>query len=228
MQIHQWTVGPLAENTYLLVCPDTRQAIFVDPGDEADLLWQGLEAAGAELQAIVLTHAHLDHVGAVEAIRRRASVPVYLHPADNDLLAEAPDWGRRFGLVIAPVAPADHPLSHGDHLAWGTIALDVLHTPGHTAGGVCFYAPGDSTILAGDTLFHRGIGRTDMPGGDARTLIHSIETQLWPLPDNVRVLPGHGPATTIGEERRLNPFVGSAASRGLPRERSDVFGKDTA
>ncbi len=209
LQIKHFTVGAFAENPYLLWCSDTMQAIIVDPGGEADMLWQAIGDAGVRLQAIVLTHAHLDHVGAVTAIRERAHVPVYLHPADDDLLAMAPEQGRRFGMRIEPVAPADHALAHGDVIDVGNIAFTVLHTPGHSPGSVCLYAADEHTLIAGDTLFRRNVGRTDLPGGSWTQLEQAIHMHLWPLPDDVRVLPGHGAATTIGEERRLNPFVGA-------------------
>ncbi len=211
LQLQSFTVGPFAENPYLIACGTTGQALLVDPGDEAETLWRAVGDAGLTLTAIVLTHAHLDHVGAVEAIRERGRVPVYLHPSDDQLLAHVVEQGRLFGLQCAPVAPADRPLAHGDRLRCGELELLVLHTPGHSPGSVCLYLPADDTLIAGDTLFQRGVGRTDLPGGDARTLIRSIEDHLWPLPDHVRVYPGHGPATTMGEERRLNPFVGSPA-----------------
>lgn len=210
LQIQSWTVGAFAENSYLLACAETGQAIFVDPGDEADMLWQAVLDAQVQLTAIVLTHAHLDHVGAVELIRKQAQVPVYLHPADNELLANVVQFGRMFGMVIEPVAPAERQLAHGNTITFGNIELRVLHTPGHSPGSVCLYAAAEQTLIAGDTLFQRSIGRTDLPGGNAQMLLRSIETQLWPLPDDVRVHPGHGPATSIGEEKRLNPFVGMA------------------
>jgi hydroxyacylglutathione hydrolase len=215
LEIQQFTVGLFAETTYLLVCSDSRNAILVDPGDEADLLWQAITDAKADLEAIVLTHAHLDHVGAVEAIRHRAKVPVYLHPADDELLANVPFQGRLFGIEIPPVAPADRTLAHGERIAFGDLELEVRHTPGHSPGGVCLYIATERALIAGDTLFHRGVGRTDLPGGDAQTLFRSIEDQLWPLPPDVTVYPGHGPQTTIGAEREGNPFVGKRASWGI-------------
>lgn len=211
LQIKGFTVGPLSENPYLLTCSETNQAIIIDPGDEAERLWQAIVNAGVHLKAIVLTHAHMDHVGAVTAIRERAQVPVYLHPADDELLAMVPMQARMFGLDADPVAPADHPLQHGDEISVGNVTFHVLHTPGHSPGGVCFYSAAAKTLIAGDTLFYRGVGRTDLPGGNTQQLVQSIHTHLWSLPDDVRVYPGHGPATTIGEEKRLNPFVGEVS-----------------
>lgn len=208
LKIRSFTVGAFAENPYLLACAETGQAIFVDPGAEAEQLWQAVVEAQVKLVAIVLTHAHLDHVGAVEVIRARAKVPVYLHPADDPLLAQVSRYAQLFGMHCDPVAPAEHTLSHGQTISFGTVTLQVLHTPGHSPGSVCLYAADDQVLIAGDTLFSRSVGRTDLPGGDAPTLLRSIRTQLWPLPDAVRVYPGHGPATTIGEEKLLNPFVG--------------------
>lgn len=208
LKIRKFTVGAFAENPYLLACAETGQAIFIDPGDQADLLWQAVLDAQVELTAIVLTHAHLDHVGAVEELRKRANVPVYLHPADNPLLAQVARYGQMFGVRIDPVAPAEHELAHGDTVRFGNVSLQVLHTPGHSPGSVCLYAAADQVLIAGDTLFSRSVGRTDLPGGDAPTLLRAIRTQLWPLPDATQVHPGHGPGTTIGEEKLLNPFVG--------------------
>ena len=213
LEIINFTVGPFAENPYLLWCSDTLHGIIVDPGDEADMLWEAIMDAGVQLQAIVLTHAHLDHVGAVTTIRERANVPVYLHPADDELLANVPLQARMFGLHADPVAPAEHGLRHNDTLPIGNIMLQVLHTPGHSPGSVCLYAADQHTLIAGDTLFRRSIGRIDLPGGSFEQIVRSIHTQLWPLPPEVRVWPGHSPATTIGEEKQLNPFVGELSTR---------------
>ena len=211
LNIQGWTVGPLAENPYLLACAETGQAVFIDPGDDAGMLLQAIASAGVTLQAILLTHAHFDHVAALTDIRNATGAPVYLHPADATLLEQAPDYWAYFGREIAPIAPAERALAHGDRISVGACELVVLHTPGHTPGSVCFYAPDDHKLIAGDTLFLRSVGRTDLPGGDPRALITSIRIHLWPLPDETEVYPGHGPATRIGEERQHNPFAGDSA-----------------
>jgi glyoxylase-like metal-dependent hydrolase (beta-lactamase superfamily II) len=208
MNIQSWTVGPFAENPYLLACAETGQAVFVDPGDDAPRLIAAIKAAGVRLQAILLTHAHLDHVAALTEMREATGAPVYLHPADNRLLAQAPAYWAAFDRRIDPIHPADHPLAHGERVTFGKCELIVLHTPGHTPGSVCFHAPADQKLIAGDTLFLRSVGRTDLPGGDMPTLIEAIRTRLWVLPDETEVYPGHGQTTSIGVERRHNPFVG--------------------
>jgi glyoxylase-like metal-dependent hydrolase (beta-lactamase superfamily II) len=211
LDIQGWTVGPFAENPYLLACPDTGQAVFIDPGDAAERLIRAVDAARVTISAILLTHAHLDHVGALTGLRQKTGAPVYLHSADDALLQDAPHQWRAFGKQIEPIAPADYGLRDGDVIAFGHCELRVIHTPGHTPGCVCFYAPAEDLLIGGDTLFFQSIGRTDLPGGDTETLIHSIHTRLWPLPDTTRVLPGHGPPTSIGHERQHNPFAGEQA-----------------
>jgi hydroxyacylglutathione hydrolase len=168
-------------------------------------------SAGVTLQAILLTHAHFDHVAALTDIRQATGAPVYLHPDDTPLLEQAPAYWAHFGREIAPIAPADRALAHGDRISFGTCELVVIHTPGHTPGSVCFHAPADHKLVAGDTLFFRSVGRTDLPGGDPRVLAASIRTHLWALPDETDVYPGHGQVTSIGEERQHNPFVGNSA-----------------
>ena len=210
LHVAGFTVGPLAENSYLLRCTTTGAAVFVDPGYSPRQLIAAAEKAGVRLEAILLTHAHLDHVGALTEVREHFQVPVYLHPADDELLAQAHLIWQQFGLTIGPIAPAEHPLADGQTFTFGAVSLAVIHTPGHTPGGVCFYAANDDILIAGDTLFHRSVGRTDLPGGDFPTLQRSIHEQLFtlPHPERIVVYPGHGSPTTIREEMEENPFVG--------------------
>ena len=211
LDIQGWTVGSFAENPYLLTCTATRQAVFIDPGDAPGRLLRAIDTAGVTISAILLTHAHLDHVGALTEMREKTGAPVYLHSADDALLLDAPRQWSAFGKQIAPIAPAEHALRDGDVIGFGECELRVIHTPGHTPGCVCFYSPADELLIAGDTLFFQSVGRTDLPGGDTDQLLRSIRARLWPLPDATRVYPGHGPPTSLGHERRHNPFAGEHA-----------------
>lgn len=210
LQVKKFVVGPLQENSYLLYRERGGAAVFVDPGDEAERLWQALQEEQLRLTAILLTHAHLDHVGALGPLRERSGAPVYLHSADDALLAEAHLHWAAFGRTIAPLAPAEQALADGQRLDLGIVRLEVIATPGHTPGGVCFWAEPEGLLLAGDTLFRQGIGRTDLPGGDTATLLRSIRQRLFTLPNQaqIAVYPGHGAATILDDERRHNPFVG--------------------
>ena len=204
-------VPPVMKNGFVLGCESTRDGVVIDPGDDVDLLLAAVEQHGLAVRAILLTHAHLDHVGALTEMRQATGAPVYLHRADDALLLHAPAMWRTFGKQIGPIAPAEHELQHGDVITFGDCELQVIHTPGHTPGGVCLYSAADRLLIGGDTLFFESVGRTDLPGGDTETLYESIRTQLWALPDETQVFPGHGPPTTIGHERMHNPFVGRRA-----------------
>lgn len=203
-------VGALEANCYLLGCPVTRQAVIVDPGAEPDVILDQLRSSGLDVIAVVHTHGHFDHIAATEAVLAGlpAKVPLMAHPADAYLhTREARAWGAEFGYpqpeeLVMP----DVPISDASTIAVGTLRVEVIETPGHTPGSVSLRC-GDDLLLSGDTLFRRGIGRTDLPGGDEEAIYESILTRLYPLPVSLRVYPGHGPETTIGEERRANPFV---------------------
>jgi len=199
------TNGAFAENCYLIADPASREAVIVDPGEEAGLFLARLASEGWTPRAVWLTHAHLDHIAGVAAVKAATGVPVLLHPADRKLYDAAPRQARMFGLTMEPAPAPDRPLADGDRLAVGRLAFDVLHVPGHSPGHVAFV--GHGLALSGDVLFAGSIGRTDLPGGDTNTLLASIRTRLFALDDATVVLPGHGPATTIGEEKRSNPFV---------------------
>ena len=205
MQIAALTVGPLQENCYLLVDDATAQAVLVDPGAEGDRLAAAVRAAGADLAAIWLTHAHFDHVGGVEAVRRTwDGVPVFLHPADAPLYDNAARSAASFGLPLEQPAPADRALAEGDRVTVGELAFDVLHMPGHAPGHVVFV--GHGVAFVGDCLFAGSVGRTDLPLANARQLGHSLD-RLAALPPETIVHPGHGPSTTIGAECATNPFL---------------------
>ncbi|HEY7093363.1 MAG TPA: MBL fold metallo-hydrolase [Ktedonobacterales bacterium] len=212
-QIKRITVGALEANCYLVICPETREALLVDPGAEPENILAAVAKSGAQVKMVLHTHGHFDHIGATEAVLAGlpASTPLVAHPADVYLYAaENRSMGATFGYPLPEtLAMPDVTLTDGQTLELGMLHIEVLHTPGHTPGSICLIVGGD--CLSGDTLFRRGIGRTDLLGGDEEAIYESIATRLYPLLEGTRVYPGHGEATTIGEERRVNPFV-----RGSP------------
>lgn len=208
--VEAFPVGPLGCNCAILADTETKEAIVLDPGDEADLILGVLARNGLRAVALLHTHAHFDHAGVTARVKRETGAPIYLHDGDLPLYGRIPDQGRLFGFSFEKPEAVDHALAEGDRIACGTGFLEVLHTPGHTPGSVCFRLGGESPVLfSGDTLFRRSIGRTDLWGGSMPQLLSSIETKLLTLPGDLPVLPGHGDETTIAEEGRLNPFVGS-------------------
>jgi len=209
MQIVQIPNGQFVENCYLVVDERAGACVVVDPGEEAGLILHKVAATGATPVAIWLTHAHLDHVLGVPRVAVETGVPVWLHPADRPLYDAVPEQATWFGLQAPPLPPPDRALAHGDSVRVGDLAFQVRHTPGHSPGSVSFVGPG--VVLGGDVLFAGSIGRTDLPGGDFDTLIASIERELLSLPEATIVYTGHGPATTVGRERRSNPFLTGAA-----------------
>lgn len=211
MHIDVLPVGPLSANAYLLTTG--RRAVLVDPGGEPDRLLEALGARDAELEAVWLTHAHFDHVGALAELLEAAPVPVYLHPADAPLLASAAAAAAAWGVHIRQPPLGARPLADGDRLALGAVEARCLHTPGHAPGHVAIYLPSQAVVLSGDALFRGSIGRTDLPFGDHDRLLRSIRDRLLGLPGDTRVLPGHGPATTIAEEAASNPFLVRAGAR---------------
>jgi hydroxyacylglutathione hydrolase len=199
------TNGSFAENCYLVADPERGEAAIVDPGEEVDLFRARLAYERWTLRAIWLTHAHVDHVAGVAGLRAGAEVPIYLHPADRPLYNRAVEQGAMFGLRLEAPPPPDRELADGQTLSIGACDFRVIHTPGHSPGGVSLV--GHGVALVGDTLFAGSIGRTDLPGGDLKALLASIHEKLFALPDDTVVHSGHGPATTIGAEKRDNPFV---------------------
>jgi hydroxyacylglutathione hydrolase len=198
--------GVFAENTYVIVDEQARECAIVDPGEEAGLILHKVEQTGARPVGIWLTHAHVDHVLGVPAVAKQSGVPIWLHPADRPLYDAVPDQAAWFGLMAPDRLPApDKDMIHGEHLVVGGLRFEVRHAPGHSPGSVCLIGPG--VALTGDVLFAGSIGRTDLPGGDFETLIASIERELLTLPDDTILYSGHGPETTVGRERRSNPFL---------------------
>lgn len=211
----RFEVGPLSCNCYIVGDPQTREAIVVDPGGDAAILAEALQKRDLRVTAIVATHAHFDHLVAAESLRELTGAPFYMHDADKPLLDWYEDSARMFlGVEIGPPPSIDTAADEGDRLTAGAVGLDVVHTPGHSPGSISLVAPG--VVFSGDALFAGSIGRSDLPGGDARTLVGAVKDKLLTLDDDVAVHPGHGPSTTVGEERRSNPFVGERAAMWLP------------
>jgi len=209
MRIIQIPNGPFVENCYLVVDEPARECAVVDPGEEAGLILHKVAATGAKPVAIWLTHAHIDHVVGVPRVAEETGAPVWLHPADRPLYDAVPEQAAWCGLEAPALPPPDRTFAHGDVVHVGELAFQVRHTPGHSPGSVCLVGPG--VVLGGDVLFAGSIGRTDLPGGDFDTLIASIERELLSLPEATIVYTGHGPETTVGHERRSNPFLTGAA-----------------
>lgn len=205
LDIYILPLGPLQTNGYLL-CSD-KQAVMIDPGEEVDKIEAKLEQTGCSLQAVWLTHAHFDHVGALNPLLERYDVPFYMHPAEQPLLASAVQSAQRF-LIDIPKPPQNfQPLEAGQVLMLGKLPFSCLFTPGHAPGHIAFYQAEQEVVFAGDALFRDSIGRTDLPLADHDTLLHSIHSQLLTLPEESKVYSGHGLSTTIGREKRYNPFL---------------------
>ena len=211
MHVSVSATAPFFKNGYLVSCERTREAVLIDPGDEVEELLEAVRDDRAIVTQILLTHAHLDHVTGVARAKSALKVPVWLHKDDLFLYERTVDQGRMFGIDVEQPPQVDRFYGPGEVLRFGDYQVDVLPTPGHCPGGVCL-AIGradsqDRELFVGDTLFAGSIGRTDLPGGDLDTLLASIRNVLFAFPDDTLVHSGHGPDTTIGVERRTNPFL---------------------
>jgi len=209
--IESFKTGPLDNNVYVLIDEDTGRCAVVDPGIDSGHIRDALRARGLTIAAVVNTHGHFDHVVGNRLFMDDGSgdegaVPLYRHPLDEEMARAADTSAARFELVCAASPPATHTLKEGDTYAFGPHRFAVLHVPGHSPGSVVLAA--DGLLIGGDVLFRGSVGRTDLPGGSMPQLLDGIRAKLMPLPDDTRVLPGHGPETTIGRERRGNPFIG--------------------
>ena len=205
-------VTPFQQNCSLVVCERTSRAALVDPGGDVDRLLDAVKRSGATLEKILVTHGHLDHCGAVADVAARTGVSIEgPHRDDAFWIDQLATQARMFGFPASQPFVPDRWLDDGDTVSVGEIAFDVRHCPGHTPGHVVFANAAHRIAIVGDVLFRGSIGRTDFPRGDLATLLESITTKLWPLGDDVRFVPGHGPMSTFGDERRTNPFVGDAA-----------------
>lgn len=208
MKVRSFAVGPFQENSYLLVDEAARRAVFIDPGDEAPRLLAALRESGATLDAIWVTHGHVDHVGAIAAIERVHPVPVHLHPADLPLYHAAAEHGVLFGATVEQPPDPDAAFTEGEVLRVGALEFTVMHAPGHAPGHVVIH--GNGVAFVGDCLFAGSVGRTDLPLADGAQLARTLE-RLAALGDETVVYSGHGPATTIGRERADNPFLNGLA-----------------
>ncbi|MDZ7315520.1 MAG: MBL fold metallo-hydrolase [candidate division KSB1 bacterium] len=198
-------VGPLQVNCFVVACEATHQALIIDPGDEPTKILHYLSQNRLTADYILLTHGHFDHLGAAAELARRTGASVLAHPADQVLIEQASMHAALFGLPPPEPVQVDQWLTHGQIIEWGQLKGRVMETPGHSPGSISLLV--DNQVFVGDVLFSRSIGRTDLPGGSYETLIRSIKEVLMALPDEVVVHCGHGPSTTIGRERRFNPFI---------------------
>lgn len=208
-------VTPFQQNASVLVCRRTGAAAVVDPGGDLDRILGALEQAGGRLEQILLTHAHLDHASATAELAERAGVPIIgPHEADAFLIEALPDHAARFGFPPARTFEPDRWLEDGDTVSVGEVTLQVRHCPGHTPGHVVFVSEADRLAVVGDVLFQGSVGRSDLPRGNHDQLIRSIRERLWPFGTDVTFVPGHGPTSTFGHERKFNPFVMDALFDG--------------
>ena len=207
MILEMLTVGPFQENCYVLGDEASGVGAVVDPGDEAARIAMAVEQTGLEIGSIIVTHAHIDHVGAVAALVDEYSCPVLMHAEAEPMLEQVPTQAMMMGLRFGKVPTVDHHIGEGEMVEVGDLRLRPLYTPGHAPGHLAFYIEEEGLVLSGDALFAGSVGRVDLPGGSMEVLMRSIEERLMTLPDATRVYPGHGPQTQIGNERVSNPFL---------------------
>jgi glyoxylase-like metal-dependent hydrolase (beta-lactamase superfamily II) len=207
-QIQVVPVTPFQQNCSLAWSSETKRGVVIDPGGDLDRIRTAIDQAGITIDAILLTHGHIDHAGAAAALKDEIPVPIIgPHEGDAPLLGRLAEQGRAYGLDEARNVTPDRLLKDGDTVEIAGVAFDVLHCPGHSPGSVVFFAPTLRFAFMGDVLFAGSVGRTDLPGGSHETLIRSITEKVLPLGDDVQFLPGHGPGSTVGEERATNPFL---------------------
>jgi hydroxyacylglutathione hydrolase len=205
--LESFPVGPLRCNCTILGDPLTHEAVVIDPGEEIERIAKRLTELGLALKQILITHAHIDHIGGALKLKRLTGAPILLNESDLPLLAMMEQQAEWLGIDTPEVDTPDASLADGMRVGLPGYPAQVVHTPGHTQGSVCLYFQPLNLLLAGDTLFAGSIGRTDLPGGNSRQILSSIHSRLLVLPENTHVLPGHGPLTTIGEEKERNPFL---------------------
>lgn len=204
-------VGPLQCNCSIFGDETSREGLVVDPGDEIDDILEIINRHGLTVKAIVITHAHIDHIGGAQKLKQATGAPVYMNPNDVELQKMLDVQAAWLGMRPPEAVKIDLDAKDGDRLVVGATEFHVLHTPGHTQGSISLWIPGEKKLVAGDTLFRDSIGRTDLPGGDGKQILRSIHSKLLPLPEETVVIPGHGDQTTIGREKRFNHFLQNPA-----------------
>jgi hydroxyacylglutathione hydrolase len=215
MEIRTFVAPAFGQNAYLVWQAGGTEAIAIDPGGEADAMADAAAREGVRIIAIVLTHAHLDHIEGVGTLASRTGAPVWLHPADRPLYEHAPAQAAMFGMRVGALPTPDRDIETGRPLELAGLRFDVRHVPGHAPGHVMLYAADAACAFVGDVVFQGSIGRTDLPGGDFNTLIRAIREQVLTLPDETTLYTGHGPPTTVGHERASNPFLAPQYGGGL-------------
>lgn len=198
------TVGPLMENCYILGDEKSKKSAVIDPGDEPERIVEKLKKKRLNCEYILLTHAHVDHVSGIKGVVEATGARVYIHKNDAFMLKAAPVQALAFGMKPFMPPKIEKYLEDGEVIEFGDLKVKIIHTPGHSSGGICFLV--ENCIFVGDTIFQGSIGRTDLPGGNYNELINSVETKIWTLPDDTIIYPGHGPETTVGYEKKYNPF----------------------
>jgi hydroxyacylglutathione hydrolase len=209
--VDQMSVGPLQVNCFIVTCRKTKEAMVIDPGEEGERILHVAEKQDLKIRKVVNTHGHFDHIGANLHIVEKTGAELLIHADDLPLLQNARSHAEVYGLSVAASPEPDRLLGQGDTFQVGELSFRVFHVPGHSPGGICLLTEGH--LFVGDVLFSGSIGRTDLPGGDFDSLVEGVRERLFALPDETIVHPGHGPDTTIGRERQINPFVGDAAFR---------------
>ncbi len=204
MIVERLVVGMLQCNCYVVGCEDTKVGIVIDPGGDAPLILERVEQLGLSIKYVVNTHGHIDHIAANRPVKEATGAMIAIHRDDAEWLTRDQGGFARMLGVVSPGPPADILLDEGDEISFGNDNLQVIHTPGHSLGGISL--AGDELVFCGDTLFAMGVGRVDLPGGSWETLMHSIKTRLFTMPDDTVLYTGHGPPTTVGREKRFNPW----------------------